>query len=135
MSNIRALDKKKYDISKHRYMELLHHCLQYPEWKEELKNQTHTVRSVNISDLPVSTVKSNPTEELAIRRLQLRAKCEMIEQTVLETDEELYQYILLGVTEEYASYNYLHMMKDIPCSHNTYYARKRKFFYLLSKKI
>ena len=28
--------KNKYYISKHRYLELKHFCLQYPEWKRAL---------------------------------------------------------------------------------------------------
>ena len=62
-------------------------------------------------------------------------KCKLIEQTAMETDSELYQYIIKAVTNEYVTYKYLQTIMNIPCSRNTYYDRRRKFYYLLSKKI
>ena len=42
----RPINKDKYGISKHRYLEVIHHCLQYPEWREELENMTDTVKAI-----------------------------------------------------------------------------------------
>lgn len=108
--------------------------MQYPEWKEELKYSTNTVKSIQITDMPMAHNYRDQTADLAERRAILSKKCELIEQTAIETDPELYPYILEGVTQDYASYRYLKMAKHIPCSHNMYYERRRKFFYLLSIK-
>lgn len=135
MPNIRPLNSEKYEISKHRFLELYHFCMQYPEWKEELKNNTHTVKSIQITDMPISHSYQDQTANLVERRMKLLEKCEMIEQTAMEADPDIYQYILEGVTQSYASYRYLKMSKGIPCGKNMYHNRRRRFYYLLSKKI
>ena len=43
MGKVRTLNTK-YGISKHRFKELYYWCLQYNEWKDELKYKTDTVR-------------------------------------------------------------------------------------------
>ena len=77
----------------------------------------------------------NATEDLAIRRAMLSKNCELVEQTCIEADEGIYQWILKAVTNEGIGYTYLKERMDIPCSRNTYYERRRKFYWLLSKKI
>ena len=64
----------------------------------------------------------------------LEKNCELIEQTVIEADPDIYQYILKAVTEEDVTYRYLNMIMGIPCSHNTYYDRRRRFYWLLDKR-
>ena len=132
---VRPLNERKYNISKHRFAELYHFCLQYPEWKDELKYKTDSVASIEITDMPTTHKNESTVEALAIRRTNLEDKCKLIEQTAIEVDEEIYQYILKAVTNEYINYNYLSTIMNIPCSRNTYYDRRRKFYYLLSKKI
>lgn len=135
MPTVRSTSLKKYDISTHRFMELYHHCLQYNEWKDELKYKCDTVRSIEVTDMPVTHNNSDATQELAMRRLELSKKCELIEQTAIEADANIYQYILKAVTNEGVSYNYLRTVCGIPCGKNMYYTARKKFFYLLSKKI
>ena len=57
MANLRSeiSNKSPYYISKHRYLELKHFCLQYPEWKEEINKinwygRAGDGRSSDISD-------------------------------------------------------------------------------------
>ena len=54
MGNVRPLNKSKYGISKNRFWELYYWCLQYGEWKDELKYKTDTVGSMEITDMPTS---------------------------------------------------------------------------------
>ena len=75
------------------------------------------------------------TERLAIKRLELEEKCKRIEQTAIEADPDIYQWLLEGVTTEYATYRYLRDAKGIPCGKDLYYDRRRKFYYLMSNKI
>lgn len=133
--NVRPINEKKYNISKHRFSELYHFCLQYPEWKDELKYKTDNVNSIEITDMPSSHNKESSVEKLAIRRAQLEEKCKLIEQTAFEADNQLHQYILKAVTCEHISYNYLRMVMNIPCGKKMWYDRRRKFYYLLSQKI
>ena len=132
MPNVRSI--KKYDISSHRFMELYHYCLQYNEWKEELKYKCDTVRSIEVSDMPITHNNSDATQELAIRRAELNKKCELIEQTAIETDADIYPYILKAVTNEGVTYKYLSTVMNIPCGKKMYYDRRRRFYWLLSQK-
>lgn len=133
MPNVRPLNKK-YNISDHRYQELRHFCMQYGEWKEELETLEDTVKGISYSEKIKCNNMKSATEELAIRRAELREKCELVEQAALEAAPELYKYILEGVTEEYASFKYLKYRKNMPCGRNTYSNRRAKFFCILSKR-
>ena len=124
---------KQYNISKHHFGELCNFCLQYREWQDELKYKTDTVKSIEITDMPKGSSGSDATADLAIRRAELQRKCELIEQTAIETDTELYQYLIKAVTED-LPYSYLRSVMGIPCGKNTYYNARRKFFWILSKK-
>ena len=125
--NVRPISEKKYNISKHRFRELYYFCLQYQEWLDELKYKTDDVSSVGITNMPTSHNTNSNVERLALRRAQLEEKCKILEQTAIEADPELYQYILKAVTNEGISYNYLKMVMNIPCCKNVWYDRRRKF--------
>lgn len=135
MPNVRPINEKKYDISKRRFMELYYHCLQYNEWLDELKYKTDTVKSMQITDMPSGHGTSDATCNLATRRLELRKKCEAIEQTAIEASAELYQYIIKAVTNEGITYTYLTMKMDLDISHNTWYKARRRFYWLLDRRM
>lgn len=135
LPNVRNTSLKKYNISAHRFSELYHHCLQYNEWKDELRYKCDTVHSVEVTGMPTSHGNSDATQELAMRRAELSQKCELIEKTAMEADAEICQYILKAVTNEGITYNYLKSVCNIPCGKDMYYDRRRKFYWLLSQKI
>lgn len=134
MGNVRPLNQSKYGISKNRFWELYYWCLQYGEWKNELKYNTNTVGSMEITDMPTSHNGGDSTQQLAMRRGVLEQRCRLIEQTAIETDPDLYQYILKAVTTEGVTYHYLKMIMYIPCGRTMYYERRKKFYWLLSLK-
>ena len=135
MPNVRDTSLKKYGISSHRFLELYHHCLQYNEWKEELKYKRDTVHSADVSRGFVRCDNSDATQSLAMRREELSRRCELIEQVAREADADLYQYILKAVTNENITYNYLQMNHNIPCGKDMYYDRRKRFYWLLSQRI
>lgn len=135
MPKVKPLSENKYEINKHRFYELYHFCMQYNDWKTELKNINSTVKSPRLSGGGTSHGGEDQTLKLANRRMLLQEKCEAIEQSAIEADADLYPYILIGVTNEYATYKYLKTVEHIPCGKDMYYDRRRKFYYLLSKKI
>jgi len=134
MGNVRPLNSEKYEMSKHRFFELYHFCMQYNEWKDELKYNTDTIGSICNDGMPRSSNITDGTGQLGIRRAILSKNCEIVEQTAIETDSEIYQYIIKAVTNDGITYNYLKMVMGIPVSHNTYYDKRRKFYWLLSQK-
>jgi hypothetical protein len=131
--NKRKLKLDSYGISDKRYKELCGFCEQYPEWKDELMYHTCTVKSIGIMDMPFPPPSvHHPTEELAIRREELRRKCEMVEQTAIEADADLYRYIIESVCYE-KPFRYLEGVMEIPCCARSFFDARRFFFYILDK--
>lgn len=103
----------------------------YHEWEREYEALEETSQAITLDDMPHSHNPVNMLENVAIRRAELAEKMKVVEDTAEEADPELSKYILKGVTDDDAKYENL----NIPCSRNTYYDRRRKFYYLLNKKI
>lgn len=135
MPTIRSTTLEKCDISKYRFRELIYFCLQYNEWKQKLKENCDTLHSANLTAAVVPGANSDATQSLAVRRAEWSRKCELVENTAKEVDPVLAKYILKAVTTEGISYNYLSCVMGIPCGKELYYKSRRKFYYLLSKKI
>lgn len=126
--------KNKYWIDRHRYYELKHFCLQYPEWKRTyLALDGFSKRQSDISTYTQSNLHSDPTAKCAMAKSFYLDRIAMIERIAVQADPELASYILKAVTEE-LSYTNLKSRLDIPCSKDTYYDRYRRFFWLLSKE-
>lgn len=128
-------EKNKYWISKHRYYELKHFCLQYPTWKKVLAALDDlSVKSPVIERIGTSgNEHSDQTANYAMARAHYSERIQMVERAACGADDELQNYILKAVTEE-LSYNYLKTRLEMPCSKDMYYDRYRRFFWLLSKE-
>lgn len=133
MGKVRPLNHGRYGISRNRFKELYYWCLQYNEWKDELRYEVDTVGPIGMTGMPSVRGCGNPTQRLAIRRMQLEENCRLVEQTAIEADPGLYEYILKAVTDEDVTFRYLKLVMGIPCSHNTYYDRRRRFYWLLDQ--
>lgn len=131
--NKRNLVLDKYGISGKRYKELCGFCEQYPEWLNELKIKTNSVGSPEITDMPIPPRNnSSKTEILAVRRLELQKKCEIIEQTAIQASADFYQYIIKSVCYE-VPFTYLQTVEEMPCSRSAFYDLRRYFFFLLDQ--
>lgn len=117
----------KYYISKHRYYELKHFCLQYFEWKREL-NKLNWFGEKGDGR---STDPAKPVERIvSVRDLYLR-RMEMIEQAAVEADSTIYPFIIKGVTE---GKTYSALQADgLSCSKDYYYVQYRRFFWCLDR--
>lgn len=125
-------NKNEYYISKYRYLELKYFCLQYDDWKKEY-DSTLYFSSQNFPGVKIRNTFSDSTGNIAVRRSYLAEKLKLVEQTAIETDEELFPYLILSVTKG-LTYNELYLMRNMPCGRTRYYKLYRKFFYLLSQK-
>lgn len=124
----------KYWISKHRYYELKHFCLQYPIWKKiVLDAYSSNISSSIVERIPSSNRPGDPTGRLAVLNVYYMDRIRLIEKVAEETDKCLSYYILKGVTEG-LSYTYLKSRLEIPCGRDMYYDRYRRFFWLLSQE-
>ena len=127
MAKERDLKLLDYDISDNRYRELKYFCRQYNEKQKKLRTITElaspqfgTKRGGALSDR---------TANIAIKKAQLEGELKIIEQSAIEADGELYGYVLENVTDG-VPYEYL----DLPTSRSSFYALRRRFFYILDKR-
>lgn len=137
MPNVRPLNTKKYGINKHAFGTAYSYCLQYPDWKEELNNNTHTVKSPQISGMPSGGSSGDATANLARRRVELQEKIAKVEETVWEAVHQnvvLYDYLLEYVTTEGSTFRMM-KQKGIPCERTYFYEMRRYFYFLMAKKI
>ena len=124
-------DKNEFYISKHRFYELKHLCLQYPEWKSAL-SRIKGLRA-RPTDIPILDKKhGNPTEKAAFARVYFSNRIDMLEKAANRTDEVIGKYVLYGVTNGY-SYDTVNANMNIPCCRDAYYHYYRKFFWILDK--
>lgn len=125
-------EKNKYWIERHRYYELKHFCLQYPIWKKAYLTLDGLSRRP--TELAIfSNTHSDPTFRCVAAREFYFDRMQMVEQTAITTDADLYGYILKGVTEG-VSYDHLKARLEIPCCKDVYYELYRRFFWLLNKE-
>ncbi len=125
--------KNMYWISKHRYYELKHFCLQYPEWKKENLCLQQGYLPCGLKLEEIKTKWTDPTANAAIRMAKNSSKIKLVEDMAYLADKEIGKYILIGVTEG-KSFDCLKSTLEIPCERDYYYDRYRKFFWHLSKE-
>ncbi|MCD7998982.1 MAG: hypothetical protein LUH21_17310 [Clostridiales bacterium] len=130
LDKVRKRDMKlsDYNISRAKYNELKYFCMQYEEKKKEL-HKGYGLGAVVNDGMPKGNTPGNPTERVAIRNTMLQNDVELIEQTAMEADPDIYQWLLKNVTEG-IGYDYL----AVPMNRTDFYCSRKYFFYLLSQK-
>lgn len=128
MARERDLRMEKYNISGNRYRELKYFCRQYREKQERLREMTE-LAAMTVQEGGRSGKVSDVTADTAIRRETLQKDLDSIEQAAMETDAELYGYIIRNVTDG-IPYEYL----GAPMGRRQFYKMRRKFFFILSEK-
>lgn len=124
----------KYKLDRAEFLSAKYYALRYNAWKEEYRH-LGGLSAVNFDGMPHGSGSGNSTERAGIRRAELGEKIAAIEQAAHETDESLCKYILKGVTETWANYDYLDKVENIPCGRTRYMMLRRKFYYILARKI
>lgn len=123
--------RNQYYISRHRYYELKHFCLQYPDFKRIYNSICDDIPG-GIVKVKTDDVVSKDDRKMATRQRYLDQML-LIEECSQLTDPVLGTYILKGTTQG-LSYTYLRMHDNIPCGKDMYYDLYRKFFYILDLK-
>ena len=122
-------NKSKWHISKERYYELKHFCLQYPEWKRKLIDIQY---SGIIKNVIIDRRFGNPTEKQVIDRDIYISNMSKVEKACQEADEDLADYILQSIAWG-KTFTYLQTVLEIPCCKDVFYDRYRKAFWILDK--
>lgn len=141
MPKVRPIYNGRYKLDKHEFYAVYHYALRYHEWERRYNSLTVPTRAIAYDDDKVQKSTDGETfEKTAIERMELKTKMDSIEEVANETDPELSKWLIEAVTNEGVSYNTLRYpategKEPIPCGRNQYYDRRRKFYYLLSKKL
>lgn len=126
-------ENSKWWISRHRYYELKHFCLQYPIWKEAYESLDGLSRRDNdLLEIRKNGI-SDPTAKVAASKAEFSRRMDLVESAAKEAHALLGEYILKGVTQG-LSYDKLAARLPIPCCREDYYRLYRKFFWILDKK-
>lgn len=129
-------ERNKWWISKHRYYELRHFCLQYPDWErmlndiDGLPNSSSGIKErVNEGSLP------DRTATYAEARIYLDYRMGLVRKAAFEASNHQFWYtILVDAVTTGASYDVLEAQKGImPVSRNEWYDVYRRFFWFLDK--
>jgi len=126
-------EKNRYWISRHRYYELKHFCLQYSDWESAYRvldgfaKQNYSCAASN-----KSSVISKPTEKCAGSRLYYYDRMELVKRTAQETTAVFDAQLFKAVTEG-LSFEHIRAQTGLPCSKDDWYELYRKFFWLLDK--
>lgn len=118
-------------LTKHELLFAKHYCYRYAEMCEQRTNLYYAIKSPTFDSAATPTSKKHSyVEDCAIKSAQLSSNIERIENSVslaIKNDPVLYPYILQGVTDEFATFNFL-AQKGLPCCRNTYYTIVRKVY-------
>ena len=137
MGKYRTLSQKnEYYLPKHSYLTCVHYALQYRDWKAELDANRDTRGAIRYDkDRVQITPDYDSTSETAIRMVEISKKVALIEKCIRDAcmDNAVDQFIKLSVCYGFTFYQ----LRDqgMPCGRNLYYNIRRRFYYVLSKKI
>lgn len=126
-------NKNKYRIDRHRYYELRHFCLQYPNWLEFYSkldgySAVHYTQAKSANTgAPADTVP-----ETVEKRESVKRRMDLVEEAAKRTDAVIGPYIFRAVTTG-LSYEHLRAKYSMPCGKSQYYDLYRKFFWILDR--
>ena len=124
--------KNKWYISRERYYELKHFCLQYPEWQKKLAELDYATYPQQLGFIGADGHICNPPEKRVIERDICMSCIKMVDRALRETDSELDLYLKQSIAYG-KSFTYLQTVMRIPCCRDVFYDRYRKFFWILDK--
>lgn len=134
MTEIRPTTKK-WTLDKHEFYAVYHYALNYEKFvRKRAELKATELKGLAYDGMPHSKDPGDPTGSIASQIAEYTAKIEAIEDTAKEVDPVLAEFILYAATHD-VSYEYLRYKLEMPCGHSRYYELRRKYYYLLSKKI
>ena len=129
-------EKNKWWISKHRYYELRHFCLQYPEWRKQIADIDGLPSSSPAGQEHIRSGRTaDPTAVYGEARSWLTKRVELVEKAAYEAcDHQFWYTILVEAVARNLSYDVLEAQKGImPISRDQWYNTYRRFFWTLDK--
>ena len=126
-------ERSKFWISKHRYYELKHFSMQYPEWKKLYRELDGSPSAVQIDRIYVNCGEvGDPTARIAEARLYFADRIDLVDRAARDAAGEYAQQLIKAITEE-LSYEKLVLFESIPFCKDTWYTIYREYFWILDK--
>lgn len=133
--NLKQLSTKNpYWLPHAAFYSAYYFALRYQEFLDELEALGDGARGISYDSQPHGDSTGTALEDLAIKRAKVSSYIDLIESSCLEADREIAPYLLKAVTNIDVGYDYLDHL-GMPCGRGTFYKRRRKFYYILSKKL
>lgn len=133
--NKRITTYRDLDIPPERQKELRYFCRQYQEWKNKLEILYPSAKCQSLDGMPYSQTNNinDETSEIAIKRMELIEKINMVEKSAQEASPEFWKYIIVSVCYQ-KSYGNLKASLEIPLSEAAFRDRVKMFVSILDKK-
>lgn len=124
-----------YWTEKADYKTAVYWCLRYPLWKKELATLPDSSKAIQYDKDKVQSASNyDATAELAMKRVDIESKINLLESTAKIVMPECPEYLIRGVTEEDIRIEDL-IASGMPFSKNLYLMRRQKFYYLIARRI
>lgn len=121
------------DVDPDEYMQAKHFCWQYNRYKREYEELANTYNGISTDGMPHGNGISNPVANAAERREKLSGKITIIESVAHHVGDDLYPYLLAGITEKdrhgrncEISYEDLNSQLHIPCSRTSFHLLRQQ---------
>ena len=122
--------KNRYYISKERYYELKHFCLQYGEWMRELSS-LRLMSNAGLSKVPIHSDIEDITGDMAVRIARITKRIDVLQEAIGKLEPYISSYIFEAVTKG-KTFEYF-QGKGIACGRVYFYDRYHEFFWYLDK--
>ena len=129
-------ENSKYYIPKEDYLTAIHYALGYPLLKEEVETMANTSKGISYEkDKVQSSSGYDSTFEAAVKIAESNKqhKMQMIDDTIRLVADGMDYWLRLGVCYG-LTFDQL-KGKGMPCERDCYYLMRRKFYYVLAKRI
>lgn len=124
---------KQIGISRDRYIELLHFCRQYPEWKREA-NSLLGVRPMKADGLPKGNGITDPVAMAAERRDRLMDKIAIVDECAREVGNGNWYAVIIQNVCIGRPYTQIDQALMPTAFKNQFFLMRREFFKLLDQK-
>lgn len=130
----------KYKLNRYELLQVLGEVGMYQQYLDEYNDLANMNKALRYDkDKVQSSGDDDPVFDHATRMAELSSRIGLIEQSAIEADCEIYQWILKSV-REHKSLEDMRKGEELkgmslPFSHNKFYSARRKFYYLVSMKI
>ena len=125
----------KYWVEPEIFDNVVTFCRCYPLWVKELQTLPDGSRAIRYDkDKVQSSGDYDATAELAMKRVGIEQKVNLIETTAQMASSELWEWIIKGVTSKDYTVQDL-IAQGMPAGKDLYSQKRAYFYYLISKRI